>query len=81
MSNTLINRIVTLSGPMPDETRFRRYLATLNGRQLAEREAALLEPTRKEKNAAIHFGGQPRPARPPVTVQPRKNERTEALCF
>ena len=40
MSNTLINRIVTLSGPMPDETRFRRYLATLNGRQLAEREAA-----------------------------------------
>ena len=43
---SLIDRIMQLSGPMPDPERHRRYLATLNTRQLQEREAALASPWR-----------------------------------
>lgn len=57
MSATLINRIVELSGPMPDEKAHRRYLAGLMPHVLEARIQALQEPSKKEKNAAGEFWG------------------------
>ena len=58
MSDSLINRILTLSGPMPDVERHRRYLQGLNVRQLQEREAALLSGPRQERPAVQFWGPQ-----------------------
>lgn len=40
MSN-LIAQIIELSGDLPDETKYRRYLATLGERELLDKHAAL----------------------------------------
>ena len=39
--NILINRILDLSGPLPDPAKFKRYLQTLDGRALQARVDAL----------------------------------------
>lgn len=80
MSATLIQRIIEVtvaqSGPLPDEAAHRRYLATLTGPTLADRLAALQEPTKKEKNAAVKFWGARRPELPPV---PKNRAYAEAI--
>lgn len=55
MSDTLINRIVMLSGPMPDAAAHQHYLKTLTTQQLQDRERALAGPPENEKTAAVEF--------------------------
>lgn len=49
--NILIDRIVALSGPLPDEALHRRWLASLPHRSLEERLTTLQAEAVKEANS------------------------------
>ena len=68
MSDTaIINRIMHLSGPMPDAEAHRRYLRTLTQQQLLEREKALQELPRLERPTVQFWGLQKNRAYQEVT--------------
>ena len=61
--DALINRILELSGPMPDAEAHRRYLRTLTAPQLAARAKALGEnPSRAEREINFWPGRKNAPA-------------------
>ena len=72
MSAPLINQIVAATvrqaGPLPDEKAHRRYLASLSTPALEARLAALGEPSKNEKTAAVEFWGPSRSTQVPATA-------------
>ena len=52
--NILIDRIIELSGPLPDEALHRRWLHTLRGDQLQERAKTLEEESGRPETPAAH---------------------------
>ena len=63
--DTIINRIVELSGPLPDEGAFRRYLGRLSERELKQKAADLLLDLDRVKKppARVWRAEEVRPAR------------------
>lgn len=52
---TIINRIIQLSGPVPDEAAFRRYLHTLSAEALHRKALDLAEDQEKPKTVPVRF--------------------------
>lgn len=52
---TIINRIVELSGSMPDEAAFRRYLHTLSAEALHRKALDLAEDQEKPQTVPVRF--------------------------
>lgn len=66
--DTVINRIIELAGPMPDEVAYRRYLRTLSSHALEAKARDLAAEDHKPMTQPVRFWSRAQRLPEPVTA-------------